>query len=217
MDGTTADALCRRRCCRPATSAGSITGESDSLFLGGIQYRTGLTIALLLFHRRHRRRTRLRPRALGERGAVFVRYGEVTGRRIGRGDIRWKTWNAISTKLLSRRSKNMRKNQRRAARRFWRALPLFHSIDYLAYDKKRRKTNKGTTGNLRKAFGKDSSAFARIDEIAHAFKHVVSSGRRKLRAEEVISRPAGRLGEMQLGLSRLGHSLGGVTLSSSRM
>jgi hypothetical protein len=63
-------------------------------------------------------------------------------------------------------------------------------VDYLAYDKAGRKTRKGKVGNLRSIFGNLSSDFKLVDDVAHAFKHVVSGNARNpnLRSEEVVSR-----------------------------
>jgi hypothetical protein len=84
----------------------------------------------------------------------------------------------------------------------------FHAIDYLAYPRKSR--------GLRQKFRKESADFAIVDDVAHAFKHVVAGDRRKpsLKAQQVISRPPARLGVLVLGLSRLGDAHGGVTLAN---
>jgi hypothetical protein len=85
---------------------------------------------------------------------------------------------------------------------------------YLAYDGLRRTPRKSRVGNLKETFGKESADFHRVDKIAHAFKHVVSHGKEKIRATEVISRPPGRAGVARAGLSRAGDPDGGVTLAN---
>jgi len=84
----------------------------------------------------------------------------------------------------------------------------FHAIDYLVDPNKSRKTN------LRNNFRKSSAAFATVDRIAHAFKHVdLGSSPQPLHAADVIPRPSGHLGGFVLGLSRLDDPVGGVTLA----
>jgi hypothetical protein len=93
---------------------------------------------------------------------------------------------------------------------FLACVVTFHAIDYLAYPRKRPAT-------LRQKFGQRSPDFKIVDEVAHAFKHVVAGNRAKpkLKAAEVISRPGAFAGVMVLGLSRL-NDRGGVTLNKSR-
>jgi hypothetical protein len=97
---------------------------------------------------------------------------------------------------------------------FLACVATFHSVDYLAYDGLRRTPRKGRVGNLKKTFGKESPEFHRIDQIAHAFKHVVSDGTTRVSAAEVISRPPAMAGVMVAGLSMVGDTVGGVTLGS---
>jgi hypothetical protein len=97
---------------------------------------------------------------------------------------------------------------------FLACVATFHSVDYLAYDGLRRAPRKGRAGNLRNTFGTESADFHRIDQIAHAFKHVVSHGKARIRAGEVISRPPGRAGVAVAGLSHAGDPDGGVTLAN---
>lgn len=56
----------------------------------------------------------------------------------------------------------------------------FHAIDYLAFPGKSR--------GLREKFRKQSLDFAIIDDVAHAFKHVVAGnrGKQNLTAQHVI-------------------------------
>jgi hypothetical protein len=97
---------------------------------------------------------------------------------------------------------------------FLACVVTFHSVDYLAYDGRGRRPRKGRAGNLKRTFGKESADFHRVDQIAHAFKHVVSGGKAKIHAGEVISRPPGRAGVGAAGLSRVGDPDGGVTLAN---
>jgi hypothetical protein len=86
-----------------------------------------------------------------------------------------------------------------------------HSVDYLAYPEDPR--------TLRQKFSHQSPEFAIVDDVAHAFKHVIV-GRRdepRLKAKEVISRPPGILDvSFVLDLSRLDDPVGGVTFDSNR-
>ncbi len=97
---------------------------------------------------------------------------------------------------------------------FLACVAVFHSVDYLAYkpDKKAR------SAILRQEWKKASPDFARVDEVAHAFKHVIVGPllKPKLKATDVISRPPGVLGRMRCGLSRLNDPAGGVTLDNDR-
>jgi hypothetical protein len=57
----------------------------------------------------------------------------------------------------------------------------FHSVDYLAHPHK--------PATLRQQWNRKSKAFATVDDIAHAFKHVKAGNRASpdLRAQEVVS------------------------------
>ncbi|MGB6326469.1 MAG: hypothetical protein WBG11_12060 [Methylocella sp.] len=88
-------------------------------------------------------------------------------------------------------------------------LVTFHTLDYIWYPKK--------TGSRRNDFRKESNAFAIVDRVAHAFKHVKTGDdknkhNRHLLVEHVYSRPQAMCGAMQCGNSRLGDRIGGVAL-----
>ncbi len=100
---------------------------------------------------------------------------------------------------------------------FLACVATFHSVDYLAYDRENDRPRKGRVGNLRKKFGEQSVDFYRIDQIAHAFKHVVSDGQSKVSAKEVVTRPAGFLDvSFYYDVSRYDDPVGGVTLNNNR-
>lgn len=87
---------------------------------------------------------------------------------------------------------------------------VFHSIDYLAYPRSSR--------TLRQNFRKLSPDFKLVDHVAHAFKHV-TTGRRGatyLKADDVISRPAGAFDVAVFDLSVFDVAEGGVTLDNDR-
>lgn len=107
--------------------------------------------------------------------------------------------------------KDFEENPTSVRHAFLACVATFHAIDYLAYPRRRPAT-------LRQQFGQRSPEFKIVDEVAHAFKHVVVGDRAKprLKAAEVISRPPGFLDEMMLDLSRLDDPYGGVTLDSNR-
>jgi hypothetical protein len=91
---------------------------------------------------------------------------------------------------------------------FLACVATFHAIDYLAFPKKSR--------GLREKFRKQSPDFAIVDDVAHAFKHVVAGNRQKpnLKAQHVISRPPARAGVMIVGFSHLGDPDGAVVLAT---
>ena len=93
---------------------------------------------------------------------------------------------------------------------FLACVATFHAIDYLAYPRKGR--------TVRQQFQEASPDFARVDEVAHAFKHVAAGdrGNPKLKAHEVISRPPAFFGVAVFDLSRFDDTIGGVTLGRDR-
>jgi hypothetical protein len=95
-------------------------------------------------------------------------------------------------------------------RAFLACVAVFHSIDYLAYPRKPQP--------LRQLFRRQSTDFALVDRVAHAFKHVASgnpSGER-LASAEVISRPPAVYGSAFWDVSIWEDSTGGVTLDNDR-
>lgn len=92
-------------------------------------------------------------------------------------------------------------------RGFLACVATFHTVDYLAAPNR--------PGNLRKQLRDGSPSFALIDEIAHAFKHVVSS-KTGLGVQAVISRPPMIWGQAKWDLSRWDDEQGGVTLDDDR-
>lgn len=67
---------------------------------------------------------------------------------------------------------------------FFACVVTFHSVDYLAHPRK--------PATLRQQWKRQSRAFAIVDDVAHAFKHVKSGNAANpdLRAKEVVSMPA---------------------------
>ncbi len=57
---------------------------------------------------------------------------------------------------------------------FVACVAMFHSLDYLAFDRAKGRTPKSKVGNLRETFGEASEDFRLVDHVAHAFKHVVA-------------------------------------------
>lgn len=92
-------------------------------------------------------------------------------------------------------------DQASVRRTFLACAAVFHSIDYIR--PKRAK-------NLRKNFRNECAAFATIDRVAHAFKHVESDGKAPLRASAVYGRPPALAGAFVLGHSLLGDTTGAV-------
>jgi hypothetical protein len=86
---------------------------------------------------------------------------------------------------------------------------VFHAVDYRAHPKR-------STG-LRQEYRTKSDAFALVDMVAHAFKHVRTERRNvpNLRAASVISRPPAVAGVLRTGLSLVGGTTGAVTLANN--
>lgn len=65
---------------------------------------------------------------------------------------------------------------------FVASVVIFHCVDYLAHPRR--------PASLRQNWRQQSKAFRTIDEVAHAFKHVISGNPRKpnLKAHEVVSK-----------------------------
>jgi hypothetical protein len=83
----------------------------------------------------------------------------------------------------------------------------FHTLDYIEHPKNK--------GNRRNDFRKESNAFAIVDRVAHAIKHIESGNdknNRSLLVDHVYSRPPAVAGGMQCGISRCGDRFGGVAL-----
>jgi hypothetical protein len=101
-------------------------------------------------------------------------------------------------------------NEPRSRRRaFIACLVTFHLIDYI--DAQRRK-------ELRQEFRGDCPAFAVVDRVTHAFKHVTTghpqSPIQPLAAGQVIERPPATRGQAVWDLSLWDDAVGGVTIAS---
>jgi hypothetical protein len=85
---------------------------------------------------------------------------------------------------------------------FLACVALFHSIDYLAFPKSGRA--------FRQEFGTASPDFKMVDDVAHAFKHVVSGNRAdpRLKAGDVVKRG----GAFSAGAFSSAFDVGAVTL-----
>jgi hypothetical protein len=95
---------------------------------------------------------------------------------------------------------------------FLACVVTFHAVDYLAYPKRKR------SRMLREQFNRESRAFAIVDDVAHAFKHVVAGNPANpdLIASDVISRPPGVWDVGQWDVSRWDDPIGGVTIYNDR-
>jgi hypothetical protein len=99
---------------------------------------------------------------------------------------------------------------------FLACVAVFHSLDYLAFDSVNQRPRKGRVGNLRKSFGGLYPEFRLVDQIAHAFKHVVSDRGDEgveIGASEIISRVPAGYGDGGSGSGAYGGP-GGATLES---
>jgi hypothetical protein len=107
--------------------------------------------------------------------------------------------------------KDLEANRLSVRHTFLACVATFHAVDYLAHPKHSRR--------LRQQFNQESPAFKIVDDVAHAFKHVVTGNPANpgLKAKEVISRPPAYYDVSgAYGLSRWGDPIGGVTLDNNR-
>jgi hypothetical protein len=92
---------------------------------------------------------------------------------------------------------------------FLACVATYHAVDYMAHPRKAQ--------TLSKEWGRQSEAFSRVDEVAHALKHVISTRRKpNLSAGAVTSRPPALAGVAQCGLSIAGDKTGAVTFQEDR-
>jgi hypothetical protein len=85
-----------------------------------------------------------------------------------------------------------------------------HAVDYLAYPADPR--------SLRQQFEHQSAAFKLVNDVGHAFKHVVQGrpSAPRMKQSDVIQRPPFYWGVAVWDLSRWDDEVGGVTLDSDR-
>jgi hypothetical protein len=67
---------------------------------------------------------------------------------------------------------------------FLALLVTFHTVDYLAFNRERKRVDKGRREALRKQFKELCPGFNLVDKAAQAFKHVVSDGRDDEKVQE---------------------------------
>lgn len=92
---------------------------------------------------------------------------------------------------------------------FLACVATYHAIDYVAHPRQAR--------TLRQKWSIESEAFKRVDQVAHAFKHVIATAHKpNLSAAAVISRPPAFVGVAQCGLSIPGDKTGAVTFQEDR-
>ena len=85
-----------------------------------------------------------------------------------------------------------------------------HGVDYLAYP--------GDPRTLRQQYRHQCADFKIIDDVGHAFKHVVAGKRDdpRMKASEVVSRPPAYWGQAVWDLTKWDDRVGGVTLDGER-
>jgi hypothetical protein len=107
--------------------------------------------------------------------------------------------------------KDFRENPTSVRHAFLACVVTFHAIDYLTPPGSKPR-------DLRQKFSRQSSNFATVDDVAHAFKHVLAGDRAdpRLRASEVIARSPAFFGLAVWDLSQWGDTQGGVTLDRNR-
>ena len=83
-----------------------------------------------------------------------------------------------------------------------------HGVDYLAYPDDPR--------TLRQQFERQSPAFKIVNDVGHAFKHVVQGrpAAPRMKASQVVQRPPGALDVAVFDVSRFDDAAGGVTLDT---
>jgi hypothetical protein len=103
-------------------------------------------------------------------------------------------------------------------RAFIACVVVFHTVDYLAM-----RPGSPNSQNLRNRLREKNSSFAIVERAAHAFKHGEAGDEnapvnKPLRVEDVISRPAMRVGGGggQAGISQVGDGVGGVQIWKER-
>ena len=94
-------------------------------------------------------------------------------------------------------------DQSSVRRAFLACVAVFHTIDYIRPKKYQ---------NLRKLFREECAAFATIDRVASAFKHVESDGKAPLKASAVYGRPPALAGVAMAGRSLSGDITGAVVI-----
>ena len=94
-------------------------------------------------------------------------------------------------------------DQASVRRAFLACVAAYHMIEYM--DRKDLQRH-------RQRFRKESAAFAWIDRVAHAFKHVGCDGLQRLEASSVYARPPAMAGAFICGLSMLGDTTGAVLI-----
>ena len=109
--------------------------------------------------------------------------------------------------------RDFEQNPRSLRHAFLAAVTVYHTIDYLYGGPKQ-------ASNPRKTFRDESKTFGIVERVAHAFKHVQFGNKeepksRPLDVKGVITRPPGAIGEFAIGVSRIGDSVGGVTLDEN--
>ena len=82
--------------------------------------------------------------------------------------------------------KDFENNPNSVRHAFLACVAVFHSVDYLAFPRE-------PAQKFRQEFGKKSTVFKIVDDVAHAFKHVTAGNRKNpnLKAKEVISKEGG--------------------------
>ena len=93
---------------------------------------------------------------------------------------------------------------------FLACVATFRAIDYLAYPDK--------SANVRQRAREASPAFATVDLVAHAFKHVASGNpnKKRLKAGEVVVRRPAEFDTAEWDMLRWDDGAGGVTIDTDR-
>jgi hypothetical protein len=95
---------------------------------------------------------------------------------------------------------------------FLACVATYHAVDYLTYPTKR-------PANLKQEWRKESRAFAIVDDVAHAFKHVIAGDKQnpRLKADRVVVRPPMYFDVSgAFDVSRFDDPIGGVMLDDMR-
>jgi hypothetical protein len=105
---------------------------------------------------------------------------------------------------------DLEENRTSVRHMFLACVAVFHAVDHLAHPDHAR--------TLRQQFNEQSRAFAIVDDVAHAFKHVKSGNPANpdLTYDGVISRPAAYWDIADFDLTQWDDPHGGVTLDKDR-
>jgi hypothetical protein len=114
------------------------------------------------------------------------------------------------TEIVDPTLKDLEQNPTSRRHAFLACVVACHAVDYLAFPQDPR--------TLRQQFERQSAEFKIVNDVGHAFKHVVQgkASDPRMKHSEVISRPPAYFGKAEWDLSSWDDPTGGVTLDGDR-